>query len=416
MALPLVNTWQNIRGDDIPPVIVGDGATAFAVLDSNVVVSGLSASDNELGNISSYISPVSLPYTGYIGPVDVEFAVRDRWGNSAFKTIPVEVLGPYILRETPYYEDFNTPGVGEFWEVLRGQFVQPGDGTMQPTGSIPSSPRWNAVYFGDSNAHVQAVFDQNGSATIGGIIFRYINEENFYYLNFDGGNAQTRVVKRFDGVYSDVLNISNIVAPASGSFMFSVRMDADNFTILYEGVEVGSFVDADHLYGRGHGLIFTSDAQEVSDFRIARSDPGVDVLEGGITFAESLIPPQVGALANAGQDQTVNAGQIVSITAAASLVSGEDKEIVYFWTPPEGVVLSSETDETVTFTAPEAYSEKRLAFKLTASEYDTGGTPPTLPNTDPEVLTSEDTVVITVRATKIITKNSGITARGIRFR
>lgn len=291
MTLPLVNTWNQLRGDSVSPVLSGDGSNAFAVLDSDIVVSGLTAIDNEAGDISSYVSIDELPYTGYLTTVPVIFSVRDRWGNGASLEVQVPVTGEYVLNEIPYLDTFDSEDVGEYWSFLNGDF-QHLNGNFAPLGELPASPRWNAVYFSDSNAHIQATFNQGGSATVGGILFRYVDANNFYYLNFDGANAQLRLIVRVNGVYTDVYTNGEIVAPSTEDFTMGIRLDRNNITIIYEGVPVFTAISDPHLYGKGHGILFNAPEQYMTEFRIARPNPLVDVLTGGTDFpAEIIVVP-----------------------------------------------------------------------------------------------------------------------------
>jgi len=68
-------------------------------------------------------------------------------------------------------------------------------------------------------------------------------------------------------------------------------------------------------------------------------------------------------VADAGENQTVDEGQTVTLDGSGSYDPDGDL-LTFEWKAPEGVTLSSETDESPTFEAPEVEEEQILTFSL----------------------------------------------------
>ncbi len=98
----------------------------------------------------------------------------------------------------------------------------------------------------------------------------------------------------------------------------------------------------------------------------------------------TLTPGAQGPTANAGSDQTVAEGSLVSLSAAASSDPQGDA-LTYSWVQVSGptVVLSSASSASPVFTAPEGLTNSQIVFELTVSDGTT---------------TSTDTVTVTVNA------------------
>ncbi|TKB03901.1 hypothetical protein E5672_07380 [Alteromonas portus] len=358
MSLPLANTVQTgIRGDSTPPVISSSSVDGYAPLDKITLISGLTATDNELGNITSYISPVEDFYAGFIGSFEHDFVVLDRWGNSATATATINVEGDYYLQETPYYDDFSE-GLGEHWIKENGDFDAV-NGALVAIGTQPASPRWNALVEADSNAHVQAVFNLNGVTQVGGPIIRYVDSNNFFYANFNIGEG-LKLVKRVAGAYYDVIT-TDIEVPLNEDFTIGVRAYIDAIALIYNGQIVGEATDRDNLYGNKHGVLLNTTSHEIKSYWMAASDININLLSEGVMFPNGNQQPT----ANAGPDQSVAAG--VEFTLDGTGSEDTDGTIVEWrWTQTAGdsVVLDISTPSQPKAISPSRTSAQTLTFQL----------------------------------------------------
>lgn len=99
-------------------------------------------------------------------------------------------------------------------------------------------------------------------------------------------------------------------------------------------------------------------------------------------------------IANAGVDQTVNEGDLVTLDGSASS-DADGQSLTYVWTAPDGITLSSATTSKPTFTAPQVAQDTPYTFSLVVND----GTANAL----------VDQVVITVKqVNKYPTANAGV--------
>jgi len=89
------------------------------------------------------------------------------------------------------------------------------------------------------------------------------------------------------------------------------------------------------------------------------------VITETITITNTAI--NVVPVANAGVDQSVNEGTLVTLDGSGS-TDADGNTLTYKWTAPSGITLSSATDAKPTFTAPEVSSNTPYTFSLVVND------------------------------------------------
>ncbi|MFA9388438.1 MAG: PKD domain-containing protein, partial [Prolixibacteraceae bacterium] len=72
-------------------------------------------------------------------------------------------------------------------------------------------------------------------------------------------------------------------------------------------------------------------------------------------------------IANAGTDQSVNEGTLITLDGSVSSDADGD-QLTYSWTSPNGITLSSTSDAKPTFTAPEVLTDTEYTFSLIVND------------------------------------------------
>ena len=87
----------------------------------------------------------------------------------------------------------------------------------------------------------------------------------------------------------------------------------------------------------------------------------------------TVLPLNTAPVANAGPDQTVNEGAVVTLDGTASN-DADGNTLTYLWTAPAGITLSSTTASQPTFTAPEVSTDTQYTFSLVVNDGTAGST------------------------------------------
>jgi len=100
-------------------------------------------------------------------------------------------------------------------------------------------------------------------------------------------------------------------------------------------------------------------------------------------------------VANAGSDQMINEGNLITLDGSGSKGSISNNALTYLWTAPAEITLSSATDAKPTFTAPQVQADQNYTFSLVVS--------------DGTASSTADQVIITVKqVNKVPTANAGV--------
>ncbi len=114
---------------------------------------------------------------------------------------------------------------------------------------------------------------------------------------------------------------------------------------LESGTEVAYYIHAENENGKSENHPY-----------IGEPDPHIFTVSG------NSVP-----VADAGENQTVNSFDVVTLDGSASYDADND-ELTYSWTAPSDISLSSVTDEIVTFEAPELTENIEYEFTLTVND------------------------------------------------
>jgi hypothetical protein len=157
-----------------------------------------------------------------------------------------------------------------------------------------------------------------------------------------------------------------------------------NGTLTLAGADVT--LDQEILVADIGNLVFTpapgvtGTGYDAFDFKV---HDGTEYSASDYTLTIDVVPANTAPVVDAGPGQTVDEGDVVTLTATASDVDGQP--LSYAWTQVSGpaVVLDDAGVATPTFTAPEGLVNSDLVFRLDVSD---------------GIATSSDTVTITVNA------------------
>lgn len=157
-------------------------------------------------------------------------------------------------------------------------------------------------------------------------------------------------------------NNVNIAAIGGSSVMVDLTTG-----LLWTASSDQSWLTVSSTSGLGNKtFIFTVEANPSSESRIATV-----TISATVSPMQTILITQQGLnkapVVNAGIDQFVNEGALVSLDGSASSDSDGDA-LTYKWTAPAGITLSSTTAAKPTFTAPEVAANTNYTFSLVVND------------------------------------------------
>ncbi|RZT95985.1 putative secreted protein (Por secretion system target) [Ancylomarina subtilis] len=123
------------------------------------------------------------------------------------------------------------------------------------------------------------------------------------------------------------------------------------------------------------------DADKDYTFELTVSDGELTSTSTVVVKVKNVVPVNHAPVANAGDAQTVNEGDVVTLNGKSS-TDADNQELTFAWTSEDGVVLTGANTSAPSFTAPSVNADKDYTFELTVSDGE---------------LTSTSTVVVTVK-------------------
>ncbi|KXX69275.1 PKD domain-containing protein [Flammeovirga sp. SJP92] len=204
--------------------------------------------------------------------------------------------------------------------------------------------------------------------TADGVGDEVLSKLNIYPSPRNGIGVEDESTLPFDEIYLDDISIieydadimlsagenqevrTGTVANLMGSYKSS-----DAFTLMWSSKEQVAITDADKMNASFTVPEVTEDTDYTFTFSATKGQrtESVDVVY-------TALP---NAVANAGDDQAVEANQEVTLDASASLPAN----VTYKWTAPEGIVLDADDIAAPKFTAPLVNEKTTFTLTLTAS-------------------------------------------------
>lgn len=161
-------------------------------------------------------------------------------------------------------------------------------------------------------------------STVGGIIFRYLDEDNYFIFIFTPSNGNTRIVKIENGVSSNLLSQTVAINDGTGTRTLSLNLSGNTIQAFINSTQIGSDVTSEfNKTETGVGFRAGDDTYAFDNFSLP--DPEGQAPAGkSITFS---LAAQIRGKSNVNYIVTPNpVGD--SITSGSLNTSGESVTLV----------------------------------------------------------------------------------------
>ena len=202
---------------------------------------------------------------------------------------------------------------------------------------------------------------------------------SFLFTGDATSKTERWIVQNIQELDIDIMN-----GPHHGSHHSSTELFLDHVTpqlVIFSA-------DADNRYGHPHhDVVSRYDNRGIANYQtgidgsikirtdgvgcsiILKDSDEVPCYDGILTVdsTQDMLPVNHPPTVNAGSDQTVNEGEIVTINATVTNTEQEDS-LIYTWTSSPGLTLSNPHTEDISFTAPQVSSDAKYTLTLSVSD------------------------------------------------
>lgn len=162
---------------------------------------------------------------------------------------------PATYTQPPVTQDDFENGASSGWVVKAGQFAVATDGATRVYRQSNLAGDFGAVLAGDyTNETVSADIRMNafnGDDRWVGLVARYVDENNYYYVTLRNGTDQLLLKKRVDGVYSTIANIGAPTGVTPGArYRLTLECSGSLIQVYVDGVLLTRAFDKSLTHGQ----------------------------------------------------------------------------------------------------------------------------------------------------------------------
>jgi YD repeat-containing protein len=319
---------------DYPPTIrftsIGVGArytshSAFAI--------SAVASDRENGDISSRLTwssnldgPLGTGDTVFVsglsaGVHDITARVVDDYGNVVTATRTVEVfadgdamllneefaviVGPDALAGWQKFDDGTS--FPSAWVLTGGALAEFGNAQAGATGAAAIEKpgtymrQTTGAYWLDYRLQARLRSTDNDGL---GLMFRYVDNNNYYRFSMDSERSFRRLVKKANGVYT-LLWQDSVPYVVNQNYEVAITAEGSSITLAIDGVQLWSGTDASHRRGTIALYAWSESAAYFDNVRVTN-----------LRTVESNDPPQI-TIATPANNSSFFVGNVVPLSGTA---------------------------------------------------------------------------------------------------